>query len=336
MNEHLKFSWGHVFAFLAIIFISYTTFAGTTYLTAGNFKKAAIVTASTDIVLLVVFIGAQTLKATSRKFRICIRIERIFVVLSPFILIAALIPHFHFFTVLGRGQEIVTSFQKSIESSKQMFVDYEVYSDARINNYDSTLGNIINSGKGERFGFTKGKEEMQKQNMINTLRLQLLSSNYDTLKVSALKWIDSADKGANTLNVFLIGNVRQIREAIHGWNNQLVEFSEQKMSNEEASGRSVSTFAGSNESLERVDKGFDTLNKNFSSMSLPGVLAVITAVILYLMLLFPYYLQDRYTKSLESLIPKKKKHREESLSPTDGKEDTNSQQDEWGAFTLKH
>ena len=334
MNEHLKFSWGHIFAFLAIIFISYTTFAGTTYLTAGNFKMAAIVTASTDIVLLVVFIGAQTLKATSRKFRICIWIERFFVVLSPFIFIAALIPHFHFFTVLGQRQEIVTSFQSSIESSKQMFVDYEVYSDARINNYDSTLGNIINSGRGERFGFTKGKEKMQKQNMVNTLRLQLLSSNYDTLRVSALNWIDSANKGASTLNVFLIGNVREISKAIHGWNDQLVKFSEQKMSNEAAEGHSVLTFAGSNESLDKVDEGFSALNKNFSSAKMPGIPAVITAVILYLMLLFPYYLQDRYTKSFESLIPKKKKHREESLSLTDGKEDVNSQQDEWGPFTL--
>lgn len=335
MNEHLKFSWGHIIAFLAIIFISYTTFAGTTYLTVGNFKTAAIVTASIDAGLLIVFIGVQTLKATDRKFRRCIWIERVFFCLSPFIFIAAMVPHSHFFTVIGKSRTIVSSFKESIESSKQMFVDYEVYSDARINNYDSTLESIINSGKGEKYGFTKGKEKTQKDNMTSTLRLQLLSSNYDTLKDSALKWIDSADKGASTLNVFLIGNVRQISEAIHGWNDQLVAFSEQKMSNEEVAGCSVRTFAGSNGSLDKVDNGFDALNMNFSTMRMPGGRAVITAVILYLMLLFPYCLQDRHTKSHETLLPKKKGLGAESTLLTEDKGNAAPQQsDEWEPFTM--
>ena len=42
MDEQLKFSWGHIIAFLALIFISYITFVGEVYKTDGDFTKAAI------------------------------------------------------------------------------------------------------------------------------------------------------------------------------------------------------------------------------------------------------------------------------------------------------
>ena len=42
MNEELRFSRGHILAFLALIFIAYVTFMGITYLTLGNFGYAGI------------------------------------------------------------------------------------------------------------------------------------------------------------------------------------------------------------------------------------------------------------------------------------------------------
>ena len=334
MNEHLKFSWGHIIAFLAIIAVSYTTFTGVTYLTGGNFKTAGVVTALTDVVLLFFFIGAQSLKATDHKFGVRICVERALIFLSPLIFIAAMVPHSHFWTVFGRNKEIVDSFTNAIKSSKQMFTDYEVYSDVRKTDYESTLTDIINSGHGGSDGFIKGKEQVHKRNMMRTLDLQLRSSNYDNLKDLALKWINDADEGASTLNVFLIGNVRQIKESIHGWNDQLVEFSGKKMSNEEEAGLSVQTFAGSNESLDKVDTELDNLNKNFSSMGAPSILAIVTAVILYLMLLFPYCLQDRHTKSLMRLFPWNVKRRQEKFPSTDGANRSTTQQNEWEVFTL--
>ena len=41
MNEQLKFSWGHIIAFLALIIISYISFVGVTYMTDGDFTKAS-------------------------------------------------------------------------------------------------------------------------------------------------------------------------------------------------------------------------------------------------------------------------------------------------------
>lgn len=85
MNEQLKFSWGHIIAFLALIVLSYITFVGVTYKTDGNFMKASIAMIVIDIVLLVFFIGAQMLKATTKKFAKRIWIERIFIFGSPIV-----------------------------------------------------------------------------------------------------------------------------------------------------------------------------------------------------------------------------------------------------------
>ena len=59
MNERLKFSWGHIIAFVALIIVSYISFMGFTYLTNGNFMTALIGMAVTDLVYILFIIGAQ-------------------------------------------------------------------------------------------------------------------------------------------------------------------------------------------------------------------------------------------------------------------------------------
>ena len=64
----------------------------------------------------------------------------------------------------------------------------------------------------------------------------------------------------------------------------------------------VTAFDESSQSLEKVEKGLDDLTKLFTQKSSPNMMAIITAVLLYLALLFPYVLQDRHTKSVYRLI----------------------------------
>ena len=73
MNTKLKFSWAHIIAFLAIIFISYITFVGITYLTDGSFYVATLGMLVIDALLLLFFIGAQAMKGTDSKFATCIK-----------------------------------------------------------------------------------------------------------------------------------------------------------------------------------------------------------------------------------------------------------------------
>lgn len=308
MNEQLKFSWGHIIAFLALIAISYISFIGVTYLTEGDFTKAAITMVCIDLVLLFLFIGAQIAKATVRKFARWIYFERICVFCSPIVFILIMSPYFHFWTVHSQNNEIISDFTNAINASKQMFTDYEEYSNSRIKNYKQMLEHIISNkstltNELASCGFTPGKEQMQKDNMVRTLQLQLLSVNYNSLKAEATKWIDQSSDGVSTWNVFLLGNTKEIKKAIHEWCSQLSSFANNKLSNEEFNEyNKVETFEETSKSMTAVDNGLDSINGKFTGRGFPNIWSIISAILLYFALLFPYFLQDRHTKSQYRLI----------------------------------
>lgn len=304
MNEKLQFSWGHIIAFLALIAVGYISFVGFTYLTNGNFAYAAIGMSVTLILYIIFFIGAQQMKASGQKMSRKIIWERIFIFGSPIIFIGGMISMSHFWTVKSQNDQIVGVFTESINGAKQLFSDYETYSNQRIDAYERNLNTIIANKSTDqesyrKAGFEDDKANIQKKNMVETLRLQLLSQNYDSLKVVAVKWIDEASKGASTWNVFLLGNTREIKSALNDWDNQLKEFSDKGLSNE-AILTEVPKF--SSNGAQTAITGIESLTASFTTQKFPTLAAIIFGIVIYLMLLFPYFLQDRHTKSVYRLI----------------------------------
>lgn len=322
MNEKLQFSWGHIIAFLALIAVSYISFVGFTYLTNGNFTFALIGMGITDIVFIIFFIGAQQMKASGVKMRRKIIWERIFIFGSPIVFIAGMISMSHFWTVRSQNDEIVSTFTTSINDARQLFSDYENYSNTRIENYEKGLTRIIANKESDKrtfieAGFEDNKANIQKDNMIETLRLQLLSQNYDSLQNVAIKWIDEAGHGASTWNVFLLGNTREIRNALTNWENQLKSFSTKEMSNEALTGN-VSHFQS--DGAQNAIVGIESLTTSFTRQGFPTFGAIIFGIVIYLMLLFPYILQDRHTKNIYRIIgtensnSKKKSHKQPKVN----------------------
>lgn len=302
MNERLQFSWGHIIAFVALIAVSYISFMGMTYLTAGNFVTALLVMAAIDIIFMLFFIGAQQMKASGEHINRKIILERIFIFGSPIVFIAAMMPMSHFWTVKSNEKQIVGTFREAISSAKQLFPDYEKYSEDRIAAYGKSLDQIINGGDPGLFrkaGFTEGKTAIQKQNMLETLRLQLLSENYTAIKKPANEWLDNATQSASIWNVFLLGNTREIKEALVQWETMLKGFSEKQMSNE-ALLSEVPQFSSSGVSAALSQ--LDQMSANFTQWRLPAWPGIIFGIVIYLMLLFPYILQERHTKSIYRLI----------------------------------
>lgn len=305
MNEKLKFAWGIVISILAIIIVSYISFVGFTYLTNGDFTFAAIGMVLTDLFYLLFFLGAQNMKASGEKMNKKIIWERIFIFGSPVIFIAGMISMSHFWTVKSQNDEIVETFTSSINNAKQLFSDYESYSNDRISKYEKGLNLIIaNKGKDSQTyknaGFEDEKVYIQKDNMIETLRLHLLSTNYDSLKNVALKWIESASEGATTWNVFLLGNTREIKAALNNWEDQLKSFSAIELSNENLVNKDLTHF--SSNGVQKAIQGIDSLTSSFTTQKFPTLSAIFFGIIIYLMLLFPYVLQDRHTKNVYRLI----------------------------------
>lgn len=294
INETLKFSWGHIIAFVAIILISYVSFMGISYLTDGNFLFAGIGVVGIDVILIVFFIGAQLMKGTDEKFKRKIIFERILLFAAPIAFCAVMIPYSHFWTVFDRRDDIQTTFSSSLNKTKGMFDAYKAYADARIKDYDQKLA--------------KDKvSQPSRQNRVNALKLQLVSDNFSNLKTASCQWIDQASK-ATVWNVFMLGNIHKIKAALEDWNKSLTAMSQKKMSDEQ---QDVSPFTSEDPSVVQADKDLTNLNGHYSNMQSPTWLAIVTGVILMLMLFFPYVIQNRNTKSTYRLI---------------GTEDTNNKQ----------
>lgn len=303
MNERLKFSWGHIIAFLALIAVSYISFVGCTYLTNGNFLYASICTVLTDILFILFFIGAQQMKASGYKISRKIVWERIFVYGSPLIFVAGMVTMSHFWTVKSQNDEIVEQFTSSINGSRQLFTDYEKYCNARIDTYRKNLNRSI--AQVDSVGAVSYSliDSIQRDNKLEVLRLQLLSQNYDSLKMVANKWIDESSQGASTWNVFLLGNTREIKSALAKWEEQLQDYAEKEMYDESFYGP-VAQFQ-SDGAQDAID-GIDGLTSAFTTQQLPNPSAIIFGVVIYLMLIFPYLIQERHTKSVYRLWGREK------------------------------
>lgn len=325
-NQTLKFSWGHIIAFVALVFISYVTYMGDFYKNGGDFTSSAIKVLMVDIAILITFIGAQIYKGTDEKFNRSIVIERVLICLCPIAFLWAMIPYNHFWTVFNSRDSIENGFTASIEKSKQMFENYEQYSSARIASYDGLLQNAIANKENDKVayakaGFKGANDATLKQIYMETLKLQLQSQNTDSLKKSAIKWIDDANHGATVWNAFLIGNIDKISEAIEGWNKQLVDVSKPILSNEPSS---TKPFDADMASCKAVKSELKQLQDMYIQTSGVCLNTIWTGIILFMMLMFPYFLQKRNMRAtgLYSLVPSSSRQRPVSKEETDNGNNT--------------
>ena len=278
INETLKFSWGHIIAFVAMVIISYVSFMGITYLTDGNFILAGGGVIIIDAFLVVIFLGPQLLKGTDEKFKRRIVLERILFFAAPFVFCLLMVPYAHFWTVFDRREDIEKTFSTSIDETKQMFVAYKAYADARVKDYDTKLG-------GERISLVSRK------NKVNALKLQLAADNYSNLKDASYQWIDRASK-STVWNVFMLGNINTIGEALNNWNSSLTCMSQKIMSDEP---RGITPFTSEDPSVINAIEHLTSLKDDYSEMQSPSWIAVLTGLFLMGMLSLPYVVQSRNT-----------------------------------------
>lgn len=282
MNEQLRFSWGHIIAFLALIFIAYVTFMGITYYTLGNFVIAGIGAAICVFLLAISILGAQIKKGSSDNYYKSIIRERCLLLMSPLILLLVFIPYNHFWTVLDKEEVIVNDFNSSIQNARGIFADYEAYSNNRIDLLSHNLSKYTAE---------------QKNNRINELKLLLLSDNYNKLKIDANLWIDNASANSSVWNVFLLGNVDNIIKAVNYWSQDLNHVSQKHLSSENYD---VSDFSADNLAKQKTIIGLQNLKNSYSNSDFKfNLLSFITIVFCYIMLLIPYFIQERNAANCE-------------------------------------
>jgi len=294
MNKELRFSFGHILAFLALIFIAYVTFMGITYLTLGNFVIASIGAIVCVLLLATFLLGAQIKKGESNrtKFYKSMKWERALLFASPLVLLLAFYPYNHFWTVLDRDEEIAQDFNTSITQAHGIFDEYEAYANQRMEKLTTSLN----------------KQKVNVQNRKDELQLLLLSSNYQNLKDDANAWIDNTSNEMNVLgafsvnkasvwNVFLFGNLDNISDAIDKWTKQLHSFSNKVLSTES---KKVTPFETECEAKLNCIKGLNALKEKYSTIGFRfNWIAVLTMLICLAMLLCPYFIQERNAANAE-------------------------------------
>lgn len=286
MNETLKFSWGHIFAFLAMIFISYVTFTGAAYLYDTNLTVAALWAIGTFFLLFVVFVGTQQMKAVEQNFTRCIVLERIGAVLTIvlFLLLVTVSPFKHFWTVYGNKTEIMESFAVSIDSSKSIFENYDAYVDERINK-------------------TLQRKSPEKQAQAELMRLQLQpvvqsekeSFDYKEREQEIIQWIDAAQQ-SSVWNVFVLGNLSRIQQGVEQWKTTLELWSDKKF------------YDGDMEPYKAtydIQSNFDLLKQKFTRATTFQWRAIVWALLGYFFMALPWLLQRRPVKNPNTLIGKK-------------------------------
>lgn len=282
-NKKLKFSWGHIVSFLTTIAIAYCTYIGCVYLLSGHFILSGVITFVCIAVLILWFLTVQQLKGTDEKFSKRIKFERAFVFLSPLVFLLMMIPFYHAWTVQHRQSQVVSLFQSSIQNATGMFSEYEKYSQDRINAYNVDLNH-------------RGDMSMlNKVNKQETLNLILKSSNYNKLKQESSDWVSKATQGKiTTWNVFLLGNITEIKKAVENWHKDLQGFSNGQLSDEPAHGifdeQTVYTY---NSQII-----FQELSGCYQNVKGFNPIVLILMPLAYLLLLFPYLIQERNSKTI--------------------------------------
>lgn len=289
INVKLKFSWGHIIAFLAMIFISYVSFMGLTYITGGSFIFAGIGVFVVDLFLFVFFIVPQFLKGTDVRFNRKIRWERTLIYLSIPMFLALMLPFVHFWAVFENRTEIEDAFDTAVSKVDSLFSSYESYALDRIASYATELE-------------TKVTDPISRQNRIEALRLQIVDENFVSLQDEAVAWVNMA-KGVTVWNVFMIGNVDMVSEAIDNWHACLAAFTEKKMQFEKDE---IEPFSSENEGVVAAKEQLASLRSQFTTPGTPSWIAYPLLIVMYCMLLFPYIIQRRNTKSMYTLWGQRK------------------------------
>jgi hypothetical protein len=174
-------------------------------------------------------------------------------------------------------------------------------------------------------------EKIIRGNSVKTLELYLKDRNYLALKKSAMSWIEEV-QDASIWNVFVIGNIKTIEAAIDDWNRSLNSFSSKIMSNEPDS---AIAFTAKDPGVVRAKAELSSLRDIYTTMGKPTWTAIGIAALLYLLLLAPYIIQRRNTKSIYTLWgqanslqrPKQRKQTKPVTNTDDSQDEDSSNED---------
>ena len=302
---------GHVVALMAATVLGYVSFLGLVYLRQGHIVQCAVTAAVAAALLFILCVRLQKLKGTDSHFRRSIIHERITALFLLLGCLAFLIPFSHFFTIFSHEREVRTAFKSALSEIKPMWDEYDSLANVRIDAYKASLEKIVSrksrdKSKYASSGFNRysdgkpsGGDDMMVDNMVSTLQSVLLPSGFNHLREESDAWVSRASNGATTTNVFLLGNTHEIRAAVLSWQQMMADAMAVKLDNEPKQTDTLFVSSHCSTAVERLDHVAELC----AHRSYPSLLSLALFLVCGLMMFFPYWLQDRHSKSWERLLP---------------------------------
>lgn len=308
-NHRQKISaLAHVVALVAIIFLCHVSFIGLVYLWGGNMMLAGVVAVAEAVLLYLLCVLMQRCKAIGRRFGRMIVGERIAVAVTIIACLLTLVPFTHFFHVFGREGEVKRTFGLALDQVGPMFDAYETAAQGRIDDYAAFLDKALKSKKNaKKVGFNKyaeGKPDdgnlISRNNMVETLSLQLLPPTHQALRNEAEAWVEKVDGGATTLNVFLTGNIQEIQKAVGTWSEAMEGRWTKRLDNEPEQKRDLGEMKACGEKATEL---LGQVQDMLSEKGFPPPYALLLCAFCWLLVFMPYWLQERHSKSWEEFWP---------------------------------
>ena len=307
MNEKLKFAYGIVLAIISLIIITYIVFVGMLYLMGGRMLPTLLLTGALILLMTMLSIGLQRLKGTDRRFSRNVKWERVLLPLLIVLCLVAMVPFSHFFTIHKHEKEITSEFTTMLDESKKMLDEYSDYAKERKRLYVVNLRRAKSNPRkiiGDNKFFKQVPFEIVIDNLPQIMEMQLCIGE-DSLRQGANAWLDNAREGVTVWNVFLLGNINKIREAIELWHGQMEESSKHIFPGEKADKGKTLTFTSSH--IQDIRQHLDNIDAISTKVKFPGPLALLAGLVCMSLLFLPYYLQKRHTRSRVSLFGKRGK-----------------------------
>lgn len=282
-----------------MMFIGYVTFMSIVYFTDANFVFAGVAVTVVMIALFYLVMRIQKLKAASHNFDKNIVKERILLIVFLVVCCALFTQFVKFWSVQGNKDAIESCFVECTNGANDLFMEYERYSELRKARIDSI------SKTAEALKGINASKAAAQQEFSRAMELQLTPPAYLRFREESKVWLQSASNGVSVWNVFLFGNIRNFRTTVHNWHTQLQQMSEHKMACE---GEETLIFDSKNVLIDNLDNNLLLLGnafhvEGFHPLSLTGIVG-------FLLLLFPYLVQYRYTKSTYTLFGRSKSYME--------------------------
>lgn len=326
MHEKLKFSFGHIIAFLALLAVGYVIFMSVTYYTKGSYLLAGAVALGIMALMLLLLFRLQLLKGVNSNFEKKIVHERITLVLFTLVCIASFVVFSHFWTVESKKDEVAGKFNQAMVVSQQLFDDYDIYATNRIESYSQLLAdsqtpaannNAKNSNKAKNSTVTASQkaDSLTRSLLVKGLELQLRPQQYKDLQFKAEKWIDKAQSNFSIWNVFLLSNIDNIGASMNNWNEMMGELSTHKMNAEHDT---VFLFNRSEVIAQSVQE-LELIKEICAQTSFPTKKAWLAGLV-FLLLYLPRIIQARSSRSIIVNVWGKRKR----IGGQDIKTDTNA------------